>query len=536
MRIYIALALLFLVASAFAAPPEVTSFSPTGLTRGQTAEVTAGGNLGGTWPAQVWSDNPGLTIEPLADRGKLKVTAAPDARPGLTWVRLIGPDGASVPRPLFVGQLPEVAEVEPNNSFKERQQLSAPANITGKLQKQNDVDVFTIPAQAGQTIVASAIANELLGSPMDAVLQICTESGTVLAQDHDSHGLDPQVTYTAAQAGNYLVRIFAFPSEPNSTIAFAGGDAYLYRLTITTGGYADHTLPLAVQRGKPAELKLHGWNLPSAATTLEVPATDLRELLFFQAQDAAGLVPLAVTNHPSLVADLTASRETPQECPLPCTMSGRLDEPKDTDVFRFTAAKGKAISVKAESDSIGYEVDPVLRVMDDTGKVLAEAESPRRGGEPVLSFTPPADGPYRLEIADLHRRGGLRYAYRLALVPVTPDFAVTLAAGTFSIAAGKTLEIPLTIDRKNGFAGEIETTAENLPAGITAAPLKSLPTGDTAKTAKLILTAAADAKPGMIQLLAKSGGDGTVARRATYSAKQGPSTFNHADVWLSIGK
>ena len=103
---------------------------------------------------------------------------------------------AFVPRPLFVGSLPEVAEVEPNNSFKERQQLTNPGVITGKLPKQNDVDVYSIPAQAGQTIVASIIANEFFGSPMDAVLQICTESGTVLAQDNDSHGLDPQATYT----------------------------------------------------------------------------------------------------------------------------------------------------------------------------------------------------------------------------------------------------------------------------------------------------------------------------------------------------
>ncbi len=535
-QFFLTITLLLTCSLAFTAPPEVTSFSPTGVTRGQTADVNAGGNLGGTWPAQIWTDNPGLTIEALADRGKLKVTAAADARPGLTWVRLLGADGASVPRPLFVGQLPEVAEVEPNNSFKERQQLSSSSVITGKLQKQNDVDVFSIPAQAGQTLVASVIANELLGSPMDAVLQVCTESGTVLAQDHDSHGLDPQVTFAATQAGNYLVRIFAFPSEPNSTIAFAGGDAYLYRLTITTGGFVDHTLPLAVQRGKPAELKLHGWNLPSPAATLDVPAGDLHELLFFQAKDAAGLVPLAITSHPSLVADLTASRETPQECPLHCTMSGRLDEPKDTDVFRFTAPKGKAISIKAESDSIGYEVDPVLRVMDDAGKVLAEAESPRRGGEPVLNFTPPADGPYRLEISDLHRRGGLRYAYRLTLAPVTPDFAVTFAAGTFIIAAGKTLDIPLTIDRKNGFAGEIEITADNLPAGITAAPLKSLPTGDTAKTAKLVLTAAAEANHGMFQLLAKTVADPPLTHRATFAAKQGPGSFSHDQIWVGIGK
>ncbi|MBC7855402.1 MAG: PPC domain-containing protein [Pirellulaceae bacterium] len=536
MRQYFLAITLLLTSSLAAAPPEVTSLIPTGITRGQTAEIVAGGNLGGTWPLQVWTDNPGLTIEALADSGKLKVTAAADARLGLTWLRLIGADGASVPRPFFVGSLPEVAEVEPNNSFKERQQLSASAAISGKLQKQNDVDVFSIPAQAGQTLVASAIANELLGSPMDAVLQICSESGTVLVQDNDSHGLDPQVTYTVPQAGNYLVRIFAFPSEPNSTIAFAGGDNYVYRLTITTGGYADHALPLAVQRGKPTDLKLHGWNLPTPAAILDVPAGDLCDLLFFQPPDAAGLVPLLVTSHPSLVADITASRETPQECPLPCILSGRLDEPKDSDVFRFTAVKGKALSIKAESDSIGYEVDPFLRVTDDAGKVLAEAESPRRGGEPVLKFTPPADGPYRLEIADLHRRGGLRYAYRITLAPVTPDFTVTLAAGTFSIVPGKTLEIPLTIDRQNGFAAEIDFTPENLPAGITAAPLKSLPTGDTAKTAKLVLTAAADAKPGMFQLLAKSAGDVPLMRRVTYSVKQGPSTFNHGDVWLSIGK
>ena len=175
--------------------------------------------------------------------------------------------------------------------------------------------------------------------------------------------------------------------------------------------------------------------------------------------------------------------------------------------------------------------------MDDAGKVLAEAESPRRGGEPVLNFTPPADGPYRLEIADLHRRGGLRFAYRLTLAPVTPDFSVTLAAGTFSIVPGKTLEIPLTIDRKNGFAGEIEITPENLPAGITAAPLKSLPTGDTAKTVKLILTAGADAKPGMIQLIAKSGGDVPLARRVTFAGQTRTKlAYNHGEVWLSIGK
>lgn len=530
------LLLLAASSSAVAAPPEITSLFTTGVTRGQTAEITAGGNLP-AWPLQAWTDNSGLSIEAAADKGKLKVTAAADARLGLCWLRLIGSEGASSPRPFFVGSLPEAAETEPNDSPKERQELNSPTVITGKLQKANDVDVFAIPVAAGQTLVASFIANEILGSPMDAVLQICTENGTVLAQEHDSRGLDPQLAFTAAREGKYLVRIFAFPSEPNSTIGFAGGDAYLYRLTISTGGFADHTLPLAVERGKTAELKLQGWNLSAAATvSMEIPASDLRETFFWQPPDHAGLLPLAVTSHPSLVAELSASREIPQECPLCCTVTGRLEEAKDIDVFRFTAAMGKKVNIRAESDSIGYEIDPVLRVTDDAGKVLSEAESPRRGGEPALAFTPPADGPYRLEISDLHRRGGLRFVYRLNILPAAGDFALTLGGGTFTIVPGKTLEIPLTIDRREGFAGEIEITAEGLPAGITAPAVKSAPSGDSAKTVKLILTAAADAKPGMFQILAKSFGENPLVRRATYSSKLGPSAFSHGDVWLSVGK
>lgn len=518
-----------------AAPPEVTALTPSGIARGQTAEVTAGGTLP-TWPLQAWTDCPGLTIEAGTDKGKLKVTAAADARPGLGWLRLVGNDGASAPRPFFVGSLPETAEVEPNNSSKEAQVLNTSTVITGKLQKANDVDVFTIPAQAGQTIVASVIANEMLGSPMDSVVQICSADGTVLAQDNDSRGLDPQIAFAAPREGKYLLRIFAFPSEPNSTIGFAGGDAFLYRLTITTGGFADHALPLAVGPGKATELKLQGWNLSSAAASVDVPETDLRETFFWQPPQQAGLLPLLVTNHASIVAEPTSSREVPQECPLSVTVTGRLDEPKDSDVFRFTAAKGKNLAIRAESDSLGYEIDPVLRVTDDAGKMLSEAESPRRGGEPVLSFTPPADGPYRVEIADLHRRGGLRFVYRLTIAPQSPTFALTLAAGTFQIVPGKTLEIPVTIDRRDGFAGEIEITATDLPAGITPQPVKSLPQGDSAKAVKLVLTAAADAKPGSFHVMGTAAGEKPLTSPARYSTKIGPATFQHHDVWLSVGK
>src|SRR5204862_6902571 len=126
----------------------------------------------------------------------------------------------------------------------------------------------------GQTLVASLEANRTLRSPMDSVLQVVSPDGIVVEQNNDYHGLDPQAAYAVPKDGLYVVRVFAFPKEPDGTIGFAGGEAYVYRLTVTTGGFADHALPLAVPRSKPGKVRLVGWNIPDAARLLSVPLRD----------------------------------------------------------------------------------------------------------------------------------------------------------------------------------------------------------------------------------------------------------------------
>ncbi len=51
---------------------------------------------------------------------------------------------------------------------------------------------------------------------VDANLQIMDEKGNLLAQNLDHHGLDPQIVFSAPAYGNYLVRVFGFPSEPTA--------------------------------------------------------------------------------------------------------------------------------------------------------------------------------------------------------------------------------------------------------------------------------------------------------------------------------
>jgi hypothetical protein len=94
----------------------------------------------------------------------------------------------------------------------------------------------------------------------------------VLEENNDNHGLDPQIVFAAPKDGIYVLRVFAFPSVPDASIRFAGGDTYVYRLTLTTSGFADHAFPLAAMRGVATEVAVLGWNIPVDAKMLPLKA------------------------------------------------------------------------------------------------------------------------------------------------------------------------------------------------------------------------------------------------------------------------
>src|SRR4051812_23373875 len=80
-----------LSSSAFAAPPAITSLYPAGAQRGTTVEVTATGLTDAS--AKVWASSKSVSVESV--KGKLKVTVAKDAVPGVCWLRAYNDDGAS---------------------------------------------------------------------------------------------------------------------------------------------------------------------------------------------------------------------------------------------------------------------------------------------------------------------------------------------------------------------------------------------------------------------------------------------------------
>src|SRR6185437_769509 len=100
--------------------------------------------------------------------------------------------------------------------------------------------------------------------------------------------------------GVYHVRTFAFPATPDASISFAGGESFVYRLTLTSGGLIDGAMPLALARGEPTTVEACGWNLAEADKNRVLePATDDAIDLF--SPHWAGSLTLPVMPHRSLV-------------------------------------------------------------------------------------------------------------------------------------------------------------------------------------------------------------------------------------------
>jgi hypothetical protein len=207
-------------------------------------------------------------------------------------------------------------------------------------------------------------------------------------------------------------------------------------------------------------------------------------------------------------------------------------------VYQFQAKKGQKLVFQVESRALGYPLDPVLRLLDGAGKLVAQVDDPgssRTGPrDPELSFTVPQDGTYLLEVSDLHGSGGPRHVYRLRAVFPEPDYALTLAADRFVLTPGKPLDIAVTVVRRNGFDREVEVAAADLPEGVTAAPVKSLSSGASAKTVTLRLTATAGPLSVPLHLIGKVDGQPDLTR-AAQAPLAGLNTVT-PHLWLSAPK
>lgn len=93
---------------------------------------------------------------------------------------------------------------------------------------------------------------------------------------------------------------------------------------------------------------------------------------------------------------------------------------------------------------------------------------PGYGKDSRLFFDPPADGEYQVRITDARGQGGSSYAYRLTVRPPRPDFKVSFNPTAPSVWRGRAVPVAITLDRLDGFDGEVQLRFENVPSGFSA--------------------------------------------------------------------
>ena len=505
-------------------PPAIERLIPAGGQRGTTVDVRLVGKPG-DGDLRVVSDEDSIAFTLKETKDSASVAISETSRPGVHWLRFCNAEGATELKPFIVGMVPEITETEPNARIAEATAVELPsATVNGVLEKAGDVDTFAVTLSQGQTIVCAMQAKRVIDSPMDAVLQIADARGTVVAQNDDDLSFDPRVTFTAPVAGTWFVRTFAFPATPNSTIAFAGGADYVYRLTLSTAAVVEHTEPVArFDQENETSLTVFGWNTESPTAILNRNQTQLTE-------PYALPYPVRSSSIPSIVESQLAADRT---VPFPVAMTGRVTSAEDV-VFLFNATKGQKLSLSVQSQQIGSLLDPVLIVEDGSGKVIQESDDISGDNhDSELHLMMPADGQYRLIIRDRFRHFGDRCFYMLRGEETRAVFRATIASTAGTLKPDKPLEIPITFERKHGYSEPVDIRVEGLPNGVVFECPRSEKDGETSKAVTVKISGATtEAFQGPIRIVAES----------AESKQSQPVIFTTADetsfaeYWLTVPK
>ncbi len=452
--------LLLVPASAFA-QPAITSATPAAVAPGATVDVKLGGSKL-TGPLTVWASFPcefaSITAAKDGKSAVVKMKLPSDVAPQIGGLIVGNAAGVANTYLIMVDDLPNLADNGKNHTAAAAQALPFPSAVDGTGDGVN-FDFYKFDGKKGQNVSLDVVALRL-GSAFDPVLRVLGPGGAEVAAADDTAGLgaDCQLAFTLPADGAYVI-------EVHDNQYKRGGR---YRLRLGDFPVGSTPLPMGIRRRSTTAINLD--NSPQIVTG-PTDATQSRMPVAWR----GGKGGKGAACYELIVSDLP--EETEQEpnetlaqarrVVVPCAVSGVLQDSKDRDMVRFAARKGRAVRIKARSGSLRSPSFVMMRVVDAKEQVLASAKV---GASPELavSFTPPADGEYYVEVRDLLFRGGARFGYRIELND-GPDFSLALknektAAVRFAAAINGAAVFNVQCVRQ-GYNGPIELGLVNTPPG-----------------------------------------------------------------------
>lgn len=530
-----------------AAAPTLDHFYPPSARPGTTNEVSAVGTLT-PWPAPLVFNHPGIRAEPATNSPKYQLQVESGVPPGTYLARALNDEGASNPRFFIVDPRPVRAEVEPNDAASQAQVVdSLPALIEGRLEKRDDVDTFEVTLSKGRTLVARVEAF-VLASPLDAVLRIRNEHGTLIGWNHDDgFTLDPFLAVAAPESGRYRIEVFGFPHPAESDVRFTGNPRCVYRLHLHDGPYAQGLDPAGLSRTHPSEARVLGFNLPSAPPSIQLPAQAgvpaNQPWIQPNLSMIAGPAWIPVGNGPELRE--TREGTNAPTLPVPSAVTGTLSSRGERDRYAFSAAKDTTYRIEVQAAALGSPLDASLRILDPAGKELAHNDDSILG-DPALTWKAPTDGTFVAVVGSVLSQTGADHRYRLLLEPVGPGIRAVAAAPSLTVEPGKTNEFRISVRRVGGLEGPLRLEVQDPPEGVTVG---AVDIAADAKEATLVWMTATNAPPAQqpLRILVRQGTNGPVSsvlhELATTGENNGvPQGFhrlllNETDwLWLTVRK
>ena len=480
--------------------PQISYILPPGGQRGTTVDVKVRGRslLGAT---RVYISGKGvsgnvktaerptgdktqpvrLDVASNPDMAYIEVTVAPDAELGEHDLRMITAGGVSNRFRFFVGQVPEVNEVEPNSTLPEAQVLpSLPVLVNGQT-FQADRDIFRFQAKAGETLVFDLYGQKIVPYIADGVpgwyqpsLTLYDAQGREIAfVDDFRHHPDPVLFYKVEKGGEYMVEV--------KDVLYRGRDDFVYRLHIGAMPYITHFFPLGGQRNSKTQIQLHGINLPASSMTLDLPADSppRRSVQLASNGFTSNARPFAVGDLPeAFESEPNNAPEQATRIEAPAVVNGRIGSASDVDYFVFAAKPKQTLVMQVFARRLDSPLDSLLTLFNPKGQQIQENDDTIDRSEGLIphhsdssiTYTFPVAGDYLLRLADVQGKGGDEYAYRLSISPPEPDYVLRTRPDNLRSPQGGNSMFTVIAMRRDGFNGEIKLATSGLSEGFVVPP------------------------------------------------------------------
>jgi WD40 repeat protein len=354
--------------------PEIAAAEPRGLRRGETSRIKiTGKNLAELSEAK--SGDPKLPVKlvtdpaPQNDAVWVELTPTKDFGLAAHTLTLVTPGGSAAIN-LFVEDLPQVAEQEPNDSPSSTTPTTAmlPASFWGAMNRPGDADHFGFAATAGQKLVLD-LAAKRLGSKADAVLTVCDDYGRALASAHDTDGsADPLILFTAPADGRYVARV--------TDLQAGASNDHFYRLSVGDFPVVSGAFPLGVAPNAETKVRLTGYNLPADATAtvkaaadgeVNVPVDESK----YRVRRIPNLLVSALPATTEVEPNDTPDRATPIAAPGIADgilAAGSSPMAPDVDLFKFDAKARQTWVIETLAARRGSSADTKIEVLHLDGK------------------------------------------------------------------------------------------------------------------------------------------------------------------------